>query len=100
PGRTAWLVMSSERIAATQAAEWGLVDIVVDDLDAGIEQVAGTLAAQSPTAGRELKRLLHETRQRRDDAAEARAFWRLHTSEDGREGIAAFLEKRPPRWAR
>ena len=58
PGRTAWLVMSGERLSAAQAEAWGLVELVVDDLDAGIEQVAGKLAQQSPNALREIKQLL------------------------------------------
>jgi enoyl-CoA hydratase/carnithine racemase len=97
-GRAAWLLMSGEQVTAAQAAEWGLVDLVVDDLEAGIERVAGTLAAQSPNALRELKSLLRETRDRRDDDAEARAFARCLASDGGREGVAAFLEKRAPRW--
>jgi enoyl-CoA hydratase/carnithine racemase len=98
PGRAAWLLMSGERIGAPQAAEWGLVDLVVEDLDAGVERVAGKLAAQSPGALREIKRVLRETRSRRDDEAELQAFARLLASDDGREGVAAFLEKREPRW--
>ncbi len=98
PGRAAWLIMSGERISAQQAEEWGLVELVVDDLDAGIEQVAGTLANQSPHAVAEIKRLLRATRDKRSDDAEREAFFRCLRSDDGQEGIAAFLEKRAPRW--
>ena len=98
-GRAAWLLMSGEPIPARQAEAWGLVDLVVDDLEAGIEHVAGTLDAQSPNALREIKRLLRETRDRRDDAAEVAAFARCLASDDGQEGVAAFLEKRAPRWS-
>jgi enoyl-CoA hydratase / 3-hydroxyacyl-CoA dehydrogenase len=97
-GRAAWLAMSGERIPARQAEAWGLVEFVVDDLDAGIEQVAGTLAKQSPHALREIKRLLHETRDERSDEKEFEAFARCLQSEDGQEGVAAFLEKREPTW--
>ena len=99
PGRAAWLVMSGERIPAEQAERWGLVELVVDDLDAGIEQVAGKLAYQSPNALREIKQLLHATRDQRSDELESQAFARCLVSEDGREGVAAFLEKREARWA-
>ena len=98
-GRAAWLVMSGERIPAEQAERWGLVEFVVDDLDAGIEQVAGKLAQQSPNALREIKQLLHTTRDERSDESESAAFARALASEDGREGVAAFLEKREPKWA-
>ena len=98
PGRAAWLIMSGERISAEQAERWGLVELVVDDLDAGIARVAGTLAAQSPVALREAKQLLLATREERSDRLELEAFVRCVESEDGREGIAAFLEKRKPVW--
>jgi enoyl-CoA hydratase len=60
--------------------------------------VAGKLAAQSPAALSRLKRLLHETRERRSDVLELEAFDDCVRSADGREGIAAFVEKRPPEW--
>jgi enoyl-CoA hydratase/carnithine racemase len=97
-GRAAWLIMSGERIPASVAERWGLVQHVVDDLDEGIDLVAGTLAEQSPNAVREIKLLLHATRDERGDGIEVDAFYRCLRSEDGREGIAAFLEKRDARW--
>lgn len=97
-GRAAWLMMSAERLSAAEAEAWGLVELVVDDLEQGIERMAGAIAAQSPTALRELKQLLRETRERSDFSAEVAAFARCVASDDGREGITAFLEKRPPRW--
>jgi enoyl-CoA hydratase/carnithine racemase len=97
--RTAWIVMSGERIDAERAERWGLVDFVFDDLDAGVEQIAGTLANQSPNALREIKQLLLATHDARSDELEAEAFARCRASGDGKEGVAAFLEKRDPRWA-
>jgi enoyl-CoA hydratase/carnithine racemase len=98
PARAKWMIMSGDRIPAIKAQVWGLVEFVVDDLEQGIEQVAGTLAAQSPIALREIKELLRATRDGRDDGREYETFVRLVESEDGREGVAAFLEKREPRW--
>jgi enoyl-CoA hydratase/carnithine racemase len=97
-GRTAWLVMSGERIPARQAEAWGLVEHVVDDLEGGIERVAGALAKQSPHALRTIKELLRETRDAPDDEREVDAFVRCLSSADGQEGVAAFLEKRQPNW--
>jgi enoyl-CoA hydratase len=99
PGRAAWLIMSGGRIPARQADSWGLVELVVDDLEAGIEQVAGTLSKQSPQALRQIKSLLYTTQDARSDEEEHQAFLRCLQSEDGKEGVAAFLEKRAPRWA-
>jgi enoyl-CoA hydratase/carnithine racemase len=97
-GRAAWLIMSGERITADVAERWGLVEFVVDELEAGIEQVAGGLAAQSPHAIRQIKTLLADTRERADYEREFRAFVECLQSEDGQEGVAAFMEKRQPQW--
>jgi enoyl-CoA hydratase/carnithine racemase len=99
PGRAAWMIMSGERVPARQAEAWGLVDLTFDDLDAGVVHVAGTLAKQSPQALREIKQLLRATRDERDYAGEYEAFVRCLRSEDGKEGVAAFLEKREPSWS-
>lgn len=98
PGRARWLIMSGERIGAEQAAEWGLVEFVVDDLDEGIARYVEPLDAQSPHALRQIKQLLRGTRDARDDARELDAFAACLASEDGQEGVAAFLEKRDPSW--
>jgi enoyl-CoA hydratase/carnithine racemase len=97
-GRAAWLIMSGERIPAEQAEGWGLVEFVVDDLDAGIDRIAGRLAAQSPHAIGQIKALLAATRTQPDYDRELGAFVECLGSADGQEGIAAFFEKRTPRW--
>jgi enoyl-CoA hydratase/3-hydroxyacyl-CoA dehydrogenase len=97
-GRAAWLIMSGERIPAEQAADWGLVEFVVDDLEEGISRYVEPLDRQSPHAIRQIKQLLHDTRDRRDDEREVHAFAACLNSDDGQEGVAAFLEKRQPNW--
>ena len=98
PGRARWLTMSGERIDAQTAGQWGLVEFVVDQLDAGIERYAAPLAKQSPHAIRQIKQLFHDTRDARSDEREVEAFAACLQSEDGQEGVAAFLEKREARW--
>ena len=98
PGRAAWLIMSGERIDAETAADWGLVEFVVDDLEDGITQIVGQLDGQSPHAIRQIKSLLRDTRDQRDDEREVQAFAACLNSEDGQEGVAAFLEKRKANW--
>ena len=98
PGRARWLVMSGERIDAATAEAWGLVEFVVDDLDEGIGRYVEPLARQSPHAIRQIKELLRETRDERSDEREVRAFAACLNSDDGQEGVAAFLEKRAANW--
>ena len=98
PGRARWLTMTGERIPAETAEAWGLVEFVVDDLDDGIARYVEPIAAQSPFALRQIKELYHATRDGRSDDREAQAFAACLASEDGQEGVAAFLEKREPRW--
>jgi enoyl-CoA hydratase/3-hydroxyacyl-CoA dehydrogenase len=99
PGRARWLVMSGERISAETAGEWGLVEFVVDDLDEGIARYVEPLAKQSPHAIRQIKELLLDTRDERSDTREVQAFAACLNSNDGQEGVAAFLEKRAPIWS-
>jgi enoyl-CoA hydratase/carnithine racemase len=98
PGRARWLIMSGKRIDAATAAQWGLVEFVVDDLEQGIARYVEPLAKQSPHAIRQIKELLRATRDGRDDEREVAAFVACLQSEDGQEGVAAFLEKREARW--
>jgi enoyl-CoA hydratase/3-hydroxyacyl-CoA dehydrogenase len=98
PGRARWLVMSGERIPARTAEAWGLVEFVVDDLEEGIARYVEPLARQSPHALGQIKSLLRETRDERNDEREVHAFAACLQSEDGQEGVAAFLEKREARW--
>jgi enoyl-CoA hydratase/3-hydroxyacyl-CoA dehydrogenase len=98
PGRARWLIMSGERVSAETAEAWGLVEFVVDDLDDGIARYVEPLDRQSPHALRRIKELLRETRDVRSDELEVVAFAATLNSEDGQEGVAAFLEKRQANW--
>jgi enoyl-CoA hydratase/carnithine racemase len=98
PGRARWLTMSGERIPAETAEAWGLVEFVVDDLEEGLARYVEPIAKQSPHALRQIKQLMHRTRDGRDDELEVEAFVACLQSEDGQEGVAAFLEKREARW--
>ncbi|HEY2327294.1 MAG TPA: enoyl-CoA hydratase/isomerase family protein [Gaiellaceae bacterium] len=99
PGRAKWLTMSGERIPAETAEAWGLVEFVVDDLEAGIERYVAPLDKQSPHALRQIKTVFRETRDTRNDERELQAFVECLSSEDGQEGVAAFLEKREANWS-
>ena len=98
PGHARWLIMSGERIPAETAEAWGLVEFVVDDLEDGIARYVEPLAKQSLHAIRQIKDLLRDTRDERNDEREVQAFAACLNSEDGQEGVAAFLEKRAANW--
>ena len=103
PGRAALMNMGGDPISGQQAYDWGLVERVVPReglLEAALE-IARTLAERSPHAIAVVKELARETRDlpiAEGLRREAKAFARCLASEDGREGVAAFLEKRQPQW--
>lgn len=99
--RASELSFTGEVIGAAQAAEWGLVSRVVpaDQLLDAARQIAEKIAANPPHAVRLTKRLMREAMHTRLDTLleMAAAFQALsHQTEDHREAVAAFLEKRAP----
>lgn len=87
--------VTGERFDAQTALRIGLVSEVADDLDAAVERVVGELLSAGPLAARWAKRLVRE---RPAGAETARWIAERRTSEEGQEGLAAFLDRRPPRW--
>ncbi len=87
--------LTGERFDAATAQRIGLVHEVTADLDAAVDRVVGDLLSGGPLAVREAKRLVLEPPDEED--AVARAAER-RTSEEGQEGLRAFLEKRLPEW--
>jgi 2-(1,2-epoxy-1,2-dihydrophenyl)acetyl-CoA isomerase len=97
------LMLTNRALGAREAAEWGLVTRVVPD--AQLHEEAMALArqlAQGPTrAYGVVKSLLAETFSTAYEAQlehEARGIAAMAGTPDGREGIAAFVEKRSPRF--
>jgi enoyl-CoA hydratase/3-hydroxyacyl-CoA dehydrogenase len=100
-GRALEMNLTGEPIDAVEAWELGLVSDVVPDhelLDVALGW-ARRLAAAAPVAVEEIKRLASGADLAAGLEAERAAFARVFASQDGREGTAAFLEKRPPRFA-
>jgi methylglutaconyl-CoA hydratase len=97
------LFLTAETFDAEQAEAWGLVDHAVpdEDVDATVAAVCGDLMRGGPTALAETKRLVRAvTSARADEVGPLTADWiaRLRAAEEGQEGMAAFLERRAPRW--
>ncbi len=89
--------VTGERFDAQTALRIGLVSEVADDLDAAVERVVGELLSAGPHAARWAKRLVRE---RPDGAETARWIAERRTSDEGQEGLRAFLDKRRPAWRR
>ena len=86
---------------ADEALAWGLVNEVVEDVEARSVALAAEIAALSPLSLRGNKRVLRALIAPLDPALEAEleALRReAFASEDFAEGVRAFIEKRPPRW--
>ena len=89
------LFVTGERFGADVALRIGLVDELADDADAAVGRVLGEILSSGPEAARAAKRLVREP----PTIAELpRLAARMRTSEEGQEGLRAFLEKRRPLW--
>ena len=95
PGAARRYFVTGERFDAQTALRIGLVHEVAADLDAAVERVLGELLGAGPKAARAAKKLVLE---RPDGPDTARRIAEQRTSEEGQEGLRAFLEKRRPSW--
>jgi 2-(1,2-epoxy-1,2-dihydrophenyl)acetyl-CoA isomerase len=98
------MAMLGERIGATQAAEWGLINKAVpdEDFDAEVDALVDRLAAGATAAYAGVKRQLNAwlyARMEDQLELEAQVQGEMAHSDDFAEGVAAFLEKRPARFA-
>ena len=92
--------LTGDAVLAPEARAYGLADDLVPDeelLDVAILW-ARKLAGQAPLAVEAVKRVSHKGDLEEGIEAEKQAFAKVFLSEDGREGISAFLQKRKPRW--
>src|SRR6266540_2867167 len=97
------MMLLGEQISAERAVEYGIANKVVTatDFDAAVDDWAAKLASKSPV----LMRLGHDAMYRHQDMAldDALEYLRAQLSltfstEDIKEGVAAFFEKREPNW--
>jgi methylglutaconyl-CoA hydratase len=97
-------MVTAERFSAAQARALGFVHELcgAEALDAKVAELVATLAANGPKAARECKRLVRDvagvplTAELR--AETARRIADIRASDEGREGLQSFLQKRKPAW--
>ena len=97
------LFLTGARFSAARAREIGLVHAVTDegDLDRTIAKYVNDLVTSGPEAVAAAKRLIADVTSRsRASAVEftAEAIAERRVSNEGQDGLRAFLEKRPPSW--
>jgi len=97
------MVLNNRTLSAEEAARFGLVNRVVPPertLDEALE-LAQQIAERAPVAVRIAKEAVNkalETSLTEGLAYERRVFYLLFATEDQKEGMKAFIEKRPPEW--
>src|SRR6266511_1627620 len=90
------LFLTGETFDGARAEEIGLVTAVADDVDTVVEDYVAKLRLGAPNALAATKRLM---RAPLDFADVERLSLETFAGEEAAEGMAAFAEKRPPRWA-
>jgi 2-(1,2-epoxy-1,2-dihydrophenyl)acetyl-CoA isomerase len=99
--RAMGLTLTGEPLSAEQAADWGLIWQCVDDseLDATVDALAEKLAAMPPLGLAAIKQMIRTSWDRtleEELVLQRDEMRRLGFTDDYREGVAAFLEKRQP----
>ncbi len=94
--------LTGERFGAEEAAAVGLVTVAADDVDTAVAALAGEIAKGSPQGLATSKALttaaiLRDFDEHAEELTQQSA--RLFVSDEAREGMLAFLQKRPPNWA-
>ena len=96
--------LTAEKFTAQEAHRIGFVHDVVgpEALDAHVDSIVKSLVTSSPNAVREAKVLVREVTGKTVDSAlvvdTAERIANIRSSDEGREGVASFLEKRKPSW--
>jgi len=91
------LLLSARKFDAAEAQRLGVISRVVphDELRPAALEAAHQVLRTAPAARMHVKRMLNE---RYGDVDYQTMFWALDESDEPREGMQAFMEKRPPRW--
>ncbi len=100
PSKALEMNLTGDAVLAREARDWGLADDLVPDQEL-LEVALGwarKLAQQAPLAVEQVKLVSHKGDLDEGIEAEKQGFAKVFLSEDGREGISAFLQKRKAQW--
>jgi enoyl-CoA hydratase/3-hydroxyacyl-CoA dehydrogenase len=100
PSKALELNLTGDAVMAPEASRWGLADVVVPDEELFEVAVAWArkLAGQAPLAVEQIKQVSYKGDLDEGIEAEKQGFATAFLSEDGKEGISAFLAKRSAKW--
>ena len=103
-GKARELFITGERMPAERAYEVGLINKVVDDdqLDNAVDELVESLLSSGPNAVSNAKKLISALPLMSKEEYKpytARLIADLRKSDEGQEGMNAFLEKRKPKWS-
>lgn len=99
------LMLTGARFKGEEAVQYGIGHILAEDaqdMESKCDEVLAQIALCAPGANAVTKSIIFEaTRSPRDQALDfaARGFAQCMLSDEGREGVSAFVEKRRPNWA-
>ena len=97
------MILNDRRLTAQEAYQFGMVNHVVP-VEGYLEEalrLAEEIAVRAPIAVRAAKKMINQTFEQTLSeglAAEKQAFYNLFASQDQKEGMQAFIEKRNPEW--
>ncbi len=97
------MILNNRTLSAVEALEFGLVNRVVE-VEAYLEEavkLASEIASRAPLAVRAAKKMINQSFElplREALSEERKEFYNLFDTEDQKEGMRAFIEKRQPKW--
>ena len=101
PARVKDIIFTARLIEAEEAGKIGLLSEVLPDYDSlqrRADELARTVASQAPLTLRVTKEALRRIKEKLSPAEDDALILKCYLSNDFREGMDAFLNKRPPKW--